>query len=248
MSKTTTTDDPETTDVLAPLDEQQEAAVQLDKIREYTVRPGLLRLPVGTLNTTTDSDRNVLYLDHPHAPDGDFEFHIPKPDIWDPEAYFWVRLLDWYGYTPASQYHLQTDHVYVKRVPHAAGTRLGDDDNPRVSANGGWKLVAPPSDRRRDWWRWQDAAGNALPGRLASAGRLATTPIRRARRAPPADRAGVVWTVAFLAFTVTATIALTSWSALGIGTVSSAFIVALAGGALGLALAAIAVLPPGGAQ
>lgn len=180
-------DTADTTDALATPDEHLAAAIQMDKVREYTVRPGLLRVPVAELTTAPNSPQYLLQLDHPVIADAELRFFIEKPAYWDATAFLWPRFLDWYGYTTRSQYELQTDRVYVKHNPHTDT----------------WDLTKPPSSRRRTWWRLRDAASHRFP-RVARtthrAWRTATTPTRRLRALSPRFRTAACLGLGLLTF------------------------------------------------
>lgn len=227
MQSTTDTTTTDTDDVALPAtpDEQLEAAIQMDKIREYTVRPGLLRLPVESLDTAANSPQYVVQLHHPVIDDADIRFFIEKPAYWDPNTFLWPRFLNWYGLTTRSQYQLQTERVYVKH-------------NPRTDE---WELVAPPSDWQRTWWRTKKAAGHRAPDALARAYRVATAPVRRVRRLTPGVRSLVAFIIA-----MGAGIATTAWSLSGGAMLPVAALLGICTAVLALCTTALAVEPPAG--
>lgn len=222
-----------TTETDAPLpatpDEQLQSAIQMDKVREYTVRPGLLRVPVEELTTAANSPQYVLQLHHPVIDEADIRYFIPKPEDWDPQRFLWPRFLDWYGYTTRSQYELQTDRVYIER-----NRRTGE-----------WELTKPPSDARRYWWRWQDAISHRVPSRLDHAlgrgWRALTTPLQRVRRAAPGTRGVLVLLTALVTHTATLLFTLANgWAT------SGATAMGVAAGLFALLVTALVVEPPGG--
>lgn len=144
---TTTTYDSETRevsddDLLATLDEEQKAIVELQKIQEMTIRPGLMKLPVSRVSTSPNSEGYVIDLDHPFIPEKELKQHYRKPISWQHDHEF-VRVLDWYTSTGTDPYALQTTEVYVEYDE-------SDDD---------WRIVRPPDSTRSmrevvaDRWR-----------------------------------------------------------------------------------------------
>lgn len=228
-----TLDDAATDDATLPAtpDEQLQAAIDMDKVREYTVRPGLLRVPVRELATARDGPKNMLQLDHPVIPDEDIRFFLDKPAYWDPHTQQWPKILNWYGYSTRNQYEIQTDRVYIRQTH--------DDE---------WELTKPPSDLRQYYWRWADA----LDHRLASGGRVArtlragyrvtTAPVRRLRRLSPAGRTASVFMAGAVMF-LGSVAAMLDTSALYL---SNVYFWAAAGTLLMMALCALIVEPPAG--
>lgn len=123
--------------VLAELDEETKTALQLDEIRERTVEPGLMRLPVSQVATSEDNANVTVTVEHPV--EGEIDFHLSKPTTWGPENEL-VRFLDWYDTTVSGIYTLQTRSVYVRRI--SEGGSLTSDS---------WELAEPPETvERRD--------------------------------------------------------------------------------------------------
>lgn len=120
--------------VLATLDEEQAVAVQLQKIEEYTIQPGLMRLPVSEVTSAENSDNMVVVLNHPV--EDDIRKYFAKPPYWSTE-YELPALLDAYGYRTNNPYHLQRDRLYVEY----------DDDDEE------WVIIGPPADWKRTLYR-----------------------------------------------------------------------------------------------
>lgn len=119
----------DSTNVLATLSEEQENRVQIDKIRQFTVEPGLMRLPVSVVTKAKNSEKWVVELEHPI--EGTHRFYIEAPlEGWSDENEL-VQVLDWYG-IDNDPYQLQLKHMYVKKT--------GDE----ADQHHGWELTAPP--------------------------------------------------------------------------------------------------------
>lgn len=232
----------DTDDAVLPAtpDEQLQAAIDMDKVREYTVRPGLLRLPVSALTTAHNSPQYVVQLDHPVLGDTDTRFFIDKPAEWNTHREFWPRFLDWHGYTARSQYELQTDRVYVRHTPGR------DRDTPGVSVSGDWTLVAPPSDARRYYWRWTDALAGDHPW-LAAGWRAVASPVRRARAVTPSVRTAAILLLSVTVGLVAGVMMLTDATGPGVPAVELGFAVASAAAwaVFTLVVSAALIVPPG---
>lgn len=122
--------------VLATLDEEQTVAIQLQRIEEYTIRPGLMRLPVSEVTSAENSDKMVIVLDHPV--EDDIRKYFAKPPYWSTEFEL-PALLDAYGYRSNNPYHLQCHSLYVEYIE-------SDDE---------WEIVEPPEEWKRTWHRIQ---------------------------------------------------------------------------------------------
>lgn len=131
---------------LAELDEHQKVVVQLDKIKELSVGPNVMRLPVSEVITTEENPLVKVILDHPL--EGEISLGFRKPKIWDPKNEL-VEFLSWYGHSPKRLYVMQTERVYVKH-----------------SDQYGWEPIRPPSMRRGRhavtdrWARWKPSASS----------------------------------------------------------------------------------------
>lgn len=115
--------------LLAELDEERRACVQIDEIQRRTIEPGLMRLPVSQVSTAEDSNTVTIEVEHPV--EGDVSFHLSKPTTWNPENEL-VQFLDNYGLRFSDVYDLQTRDVYVD-------CSAGNSRN--------WELAVPPEDR-----------------------------------------------------------------------------------------------------
>lgn len=122
--------------LLAELDEERKATLQIDEVRMRTVEPGLMKLPVNRVSTTEDSNTVTIEVEHPI--EGEQSFHLSKPSTWDPENEL-VEFLDYYNLTFSDVYALQTRHVYV-------------DCSADVTRD--WFLTRPPDEApsRRERW------------------------------------------------------------------------------------------------
>lgn len=113
-TRDTVTDDSDGGDdsppLLAELDEERKATLQIDEVRMRTVEPGLMKLPVHRVSTTEDSNTVTVEVEHPI--EGEMPFHLSKPSTWDPENEL-VEFLDYYNMAFDDLYTLQTRCVYV---------------------------------------------------------------------------------------------------------------------------------------
>lgn len=137
MSKTET--------ALAVPDEELDTVIQMTKLADLTVRPGLMRLPVKKVTTAKNSPQVVIILEHPV--EDDIRKYYDKPKMWTRHSEL-RRLLDAYGYTERNMHALQTEHMYV--------THDGEE----------WEIVPPPSKIRKRARRWRKAASHQMPRRL----------------------------------------------------------------------------------
>lgn len=125
----TVDEDASSDNLLATLSEEQENRVQIDKIREFTVEPGLMKLPVSIVTKAENSEKWVLEVEHPI--EGTLRMYLTAPvNGWDEENEL-VRTLNWYNIN-RDPYQLQMRHVYVRK-----------DDDASEQAHG-WVLTAPP--------------------------------------------------------------------------------------------------------
>lgn len=139
------------TQKLATLNEEQTVQVQLQSISQYTVEPGLLRLPVKKLTTAKNSEQMVFELDHPFIDSKKFRFYMEKPAYWS-EDYEFVEIMEAYGYGPGNIYHIQTDKMY---------TRYDEKSEE-------WKIVKPPK-------RPKTRRGKVKQRMVRGTGKLSTT-------------------------------------------------------------------------
>lgn len=140
---------------LALPDEELEVINQVTKLSEFTVRPGLMKLPVTAVTSTEDSDRVIITLQHPT--EGDIRVRFKKTDgtkTWSSNSEL-KRMLDWYGISMRSLHSLKSQRLYVKYDPD--NTTFGD---------GNWRVVRPPAEWRRDVRRYKDAAYSLMPEKV----------------------------------------------------------------------------------
>lgn len=153
VTERTESDEKETeeeTTALATPSEELEMAIQMERIKEYTVdwaKPGTMLLPVKEVTSAENSPNWVIVLDHPFIPEKQMRFYIPKPPVWDPAEYKWCRILDEYGLSPGSQFHLQQMSMYARYD----------------SEYDEWTLIDPPGERRKTMYRWKKALEYRLP-------------------------------------------------------------------------------------
>lgn len=133
MSATERTRDHETDadatseNVLATLDEEQRAHVQMQQMKEATVAPGVLKLPVKRVTTSEERGVYAVELDHPMVEPKETRQFYDKPVHGWTDDYKIVRILDWY--TGSENPHdLQLHHVY---------TRYHEEDDE-------WEIIRPP--------------------------------------------------------------------------------------------------------
>lgn len=108
-------------------DEEMKTILQIEEIQKRTIRPGLMRLPVRRV--VSSSDASTVRIDVDHPTEDEIRFSLTKPTTWDPNNEL-VEFLDWYGLTMSGIYQLQTHAVYVEK-------------------DGGWKLAKPPGEQSR---------------------------------------------------------------------------------------------------
>lgn len=217
--------------LLATPDEEMKLAIQMQRVKEYTIRPGLMRLPVKSVDSAKNAEQYVLCLDHPFLNEADTRFHIDKPAYWDKRKFEWPRLLSWYGYGPGSQYHLQTDRLYV-RYDH-----VKDE----------WTLTKPPSEWNTTMYRLSKQLTNG-PRWLSVPTRGVTFLYRRTvgrmRRASPSTSASAILTGTALAFIGTlATLGVVN-SAVGAGAMMSLIGYSLIAALVMFVTLAVAFQPP----
>lgn len=126
-----TIDGPTTSeDLLANLSEEQENIVQLQQIKDATVEPGLMRLPVSVVTKATNSENWAIEVDHPL--EGTLRFYRNAPtDGWYPESGNIVEMLAWYDIN-GDPYQLQLMRIYMKKTGDQA-------EQPH-----GWEPAQPP--------------------------------------------------------------------------------------------------------
>lgn len=129
-----TVDDGETIGLPAQLDEHQKAIVQTTKIKEMTVEPGLMHVPVDEVTTAKNSEQWVIIMDHPV--EDDIRFFLPKPRTGWSDQYKLVRVLDWYGVTDETAYGTADPFALQQQSLYISYDNNADD----------WELVEPPSD------------------------------------------------------------------------------------------------------
>lgn len=119
-------------------DEEAEAMIEMTKLREMTVEPGVIRVPVEEVHTAHNSNQWVIEMDHPI--EDDIRFFLPKPVHGWSDDYKLVRLLDWYGIADpdadvggVNVYDLQVHDLYIEYDEY-------DDE---------WTLMRPPDARPR---------------------------------------------------------------------------------------------------
>lgn len=116
---------------LAMPDEHMEISIELSKVKECTIRPGLMRLPVTKVTSAENSPKLVIELNHPII--GDIKKFKQKPtDTWREDNEL-VRILEWYGYTTRNYHQLQTERLYVEY-----------DEDGGAKERDKWKIVKPP--------------------------------------------------------------------------------------------------------
>jgi len=119
-------------------DEETKAMIQTTELREMTVEPGVMRVPVDEVTTAHNSEQWVVEMDHPV--EDDIRFFLPKPTHGWSDDYMLVRLLRWYDILDADDqlanvnpYHLQIYDLYIE---------YDDVDDE-------WELIKPPQARSR---------------------------------------------------------------------------------------------------
>lgn len=113
----------------ATLNERQENLVQMQKVAEMTIEPGVMRLPVTTVTTADNSEQWVIEVEHPV--EGEHRFFREKPvHGWHSDQEL-VQLLHWYGIYENDPYMLQVERLYVRYV--------GKESD----YNHGWELLSP---------------------------------------------------------------------------------------------------------
>lgn len=104
----------------ATLDEQQRNVVQMQKLQQMTVEPGVMRLPVTSVSTHEDSPKWVIDVEHPV--EGEIRFHRKKPvQGYDPNEGI-IQLMEWYGIHDDNPYKLQTEYLYVRHAGEESET------------------------------------------------------------------------------------------------------------------------------
>ena len=237
MGRYTRTHETATQETLpAVAEEHQQFAYDLTKLKEFTIRPGLLRLPVHDIRPAANSPKVVLELDHPFIPPDDLRYFIKKPAYWDPSTFQWCKILEWYGYRPTNQHQLRTDRIYVRH-----NTRTDE-----------WELTQPPSPYRTSARRWRGAISNQMPTSFRLIGSLWRWLFRatcgKVRRTTPRSRTSIVTGSGLLAFTGT----LLGWIGLVAGvtgmTLAVAAVISTAVALATMLIAAVVVEPPEGYQ
>jgi hypothetical protein len=117
--------------LLANLSEDQEDAVEIQKVQEMTVEPGLMKLPVKKVVTAENSDQYAIIVDHPV--EGEHSLFVEKPVTGWSREYTLVRMFDWYGITGTNPHQLQLCRIYVEHNPEEA------------DRSHGWRIVQPPN-------------------------------------------------------------------------------------------------------
>lgn len=132
---------------LATLSEEQAVGVQLDKVKRMTMKPGLLKLPVQSVDSAEENKNVTVELHHPVEDNP--KFHVSKPTFWDKETEPIPKLMDWYGYKGSNYHKLQTDRLYIRKgkdVRGGIGTSWESDD---------WYIVPPPEWSPPRWERFK---------------------------------------------------------------------------------------------
>lgn len=113
------------------LSEEQENVLQLDKLRRYTVEPGVLKLPVTRVDSAENTEKFVVTLDHPVFPEKKCRVYLEKPTMgWERDQEL-VKVLRWYcGENCTDPYQLQLTSVRVKFT----GTE----------SRASWEILKPP--------------------------------------------------------------------------------------------------------
>lgn len=133
------------TNLPAQLDERQEAIIETSKLKEMTVEPGIMRVPVDEVTTAANSEQWVVIMDHPV--EEDIRFFLPKPRTGWSDDYLLVRVLRWYDVVDESQSIGNADPYALQRLSLYIEYDEADES---------WDLIQPPSDsgvlgRGRNW-------------------------------------------------------------------------------------------------
>lgn len=103
-------------DVLATLDERDQNRVQLQKIRDFTVEPGLMELPVSLVTKAENSEKWAIEVEHPI--EGTLRVYRDSPVTgWEAEDDNIVQLMEWYDV--ADPYELQLRHIFMRKTEDA---------------------------------------------------------------------------------------------------------------------------------
>lgn len=157
---------------LATIDEEMETIVQMTKLAEQTVKPGVMRLPVDSVTTAKNSPQAVITVKHPV--EGDIRMYYKKMDdqkTWTDETEL-KRVLDWYGYTRREMHALDSDRLYVQYAPNSEEGGASD-----------WHIVPPPSKTKQKAQRIASAFyEDQVPQRVRSGLALAWVASRPVRR------------------------------------------------------------------
>lgn len=116
-------------DMLATLDERDKNRIQIDKVKQQTVEPGVMKLPVSTVTKAENSEKWVFEIEHPI--EGSHRLYRDAPtEGWDDNNEL-IKLLNWYN-VESDPYQFQTRAIYV--------AKKGSD----CDYAHGWDFIAPP--------------------------------------------------------------------------------------------------------